>query len=149
MEADVRLISQLHSESRKKVLIDVKHEQRIATIQDIIFFLKEGYHIIGILDFISTDKKGIWSRKEGHAVVINGYARQKNWPSDLLYIFISDPSVLYFASGYPQFDQALIIKAQKIKNYPTRVGNLSFEGYSHMGLLTRAILSGLLVYKTK
>lgn len=149
MEADVKLIAILQKKYKSKVSPKIKHEQRHALIQDIVSSLKEGFHVIGLLDIISPDQKGTWKREEGHAVVINGYARQKNWPSDLLYTFISDPSLIYRASEYPRIDQALIVKVSNTKNYPPQIGNLSFEGNSHVGLTSRAILSGLLIYKTK
>jgi ribonucleotide monophosphatase NagD (HAD superfamily) len=149
LEIDLHLIVELSSENKKKIQKGIKYEQRNATIQDIVFYLKNGYHIIGLIDFILPNEKGLWIRTGGHAIVVNGYARQNNWPSDLLYIFISDPELIYSTSTYPRFDQALLTKVTKTKNFPTRVGNLSFEGYTHMGVTSRAILTGLLVYKTK
>lgn len=149
IDVDINLIVELSSENKKKILKSEKHEQRIASIQDIVFYLKGGYHVIGIVDYISPSEKGTWTRSGGHAIVINGYARQQSWPSDLLYIFISDPALTYNNSLYPRFDQALITKVSNTKKFPERVGNLSFEGNSHMGITSRAILTGLLVYKTK
>ncbi len=146
---DLNLIVVLTEENKSKILKDEKHEQRIATIQDIVFYLKNNYHVIGLIDYISPDKKGHWSRNGGHAIVINGYARQRSWPSDLLYIFISDPDLTHDPSEYLRFDQALITKISNTKNFPERVGNLSFEGNSHLGITSRAILTGLLVYKTR
>ncbi|HXH75455.1 MAG TPA: hypothetical protein VNJ08_10850 [Bacteriovoracaceae bacterium] len=119
------------------------------TTADIIKYLKEGYHIIGSIDMYVPDENLNWISKGGHVVNINGYARQKNWPKNLLYLYITDPDFNYGPSEFPRYHQALLSESKVTKNLPRWQNGLFLEGGTFMGLKQRAFLSGLLIFKIK
>jgi hypothetical protein len=87
--------------------------------------------------------------KDGHILNINGYARQKNWPENLLYLYVTDPDFSYSSSEFPRYHQALLSESTKTQNLPSWTSRLFLEGGTLMGLNDRAFLSGLLIFKIK
>jgi hypothetical protein len=145
LRADVRVIG-LHSNLEK--LPDIHTELRRPTVNDIIYLIKNGYQVVATIESLSQENEE-FVIKNGHAVVINGFARNTNWPKDMLYAFINDPNE--YSNGqstYPFFDQALISKMRETSMLPKTAGDLSIEGKIHYGLSQRAVVSILLAFKT-
>lgn len=146
---EIRIIANWTKESFQHVDNSVKINYRVPKTTDIKKYLKEGYHILGILDFFKPDDKGKWLITYGHILNITGYARQKNWPENLLYLYVTDPDFNYRPSEYPRYHQALLSESVSTKNLPEWTSHLFLEGGTLMGLDDRAFLSGLLIFKLK
>ena len=127
----------------------IKFEHRVPTARDIIIKLKNNYHVVGLIDFFKMNKNGNWEVTEGHVTLISGYARQKSWDKNLLYVFMADPSFNYKKSEYPRYHQFLLSKSSKTSGLPSWTSDLFLEGATMTGLYDRAFLSGLLAFKIR
>ena len=114
-KVEVRLIM---PSSSKDVPKGVFFEKRKPTIQDIIYYLKNGYRVLGSRSSVRLEGKNKWELFNSHSFVIQGYARQKTWPDDLLFLFISDPGRTDLQIEYPLHETALVTKVSNSKNFP-------------------------------
>lgn len=149
LKYDVILVGFYSNDYAKSLDDSVILKNRVPKIKDIISYLKDGYHVAGMIDFFKIDNEAKWKFTEGHVVSINGYARQKSWPENLIYTYIADPNFYYKASGYPRAHQFLLSKSVNTNGLPAWTSDLFLEGATMSGLYDRAFLSGLLVFRLK
>lgn len=124
------------------------YEKRVPKIEEIRSFIRAGYSVLASVYFYNVEN-GVWKTKYSHMVGINGYARQKNWPDDLLWVFLSDPAFLYERpTKYPLYEQALLTRVRDTRKIPYGM-QISLEGSTHWGLSSRALIGGILVFRIR